>query len=86
MPNSNRKHKIINFAVGRGLAPAVFCDTLTFFVSSGRGELRSPAGDRRSPLRVCANIVVERTNQTKAPSARGLPTESGGGVRVHNEI
>ena len=38
MPNSNRKHKIINFAVGRGLAPAVFCDTLTFFVSSGRGE------------------------------------------------
>ena len=27
-----------DFAVGRGLTPAVFCDTLTFFVSSGRGE------------------------------------------------
>ena len=32
------------------------------------------------------NIMVERTNQTKAPSARGLPSETGGGVRVHNEI
>ena len=47
---------IVRSTVGRGLAPAVFYKQ-TLFVSSGRGEQRSPAGDRRSPLQIGMLIV-----------------------------
>ena len=53
-----------DFAVGRGLAPAVFCDTLTFFVSSGRGEFneRLPfeVAKRHEGLRKQLSVVFPR--------------------------